>query len=65
MKWIIDRFEGDFAVVGCGDMYFNVPKSALPLGVSEGDVLNIEINVAETNAKTVQVKDRLKKLFGE
>lgn len=65
MRWIIDRFEGDYAVVGCGDVYFNVPKSALPSGVSEGDVMDVGINVSETNVKSVQVKDRLKKLFGE
>ncbi len=65
MKWVIDRFEGDYALIGCGDMYFNIPKSALPFGISEGDILDIQINVAETDAKTVQVKDRLKKLFGE
>lgn len=65
MKWIIDRFEGNYAVVGCGDVYFNVPKSALPPNVLEGDIVDIVINVAETDAKTNKVKDRLKKLFGE
>lgn len=65
MKWIIDRFEGDYAVVGCGDVYFNIPKSVLPFGALEGDVLDVEINVADTNAKTIGAKDRLKKLFGE
>lgn len=65
MKWIIDRFEENFAVIGGNDVYFNVPKNALPEGVSEGDILDVEINTAETSAKTKEVKDRLKKLFGE
>ncbi len=65
MKWIIDRFEEDYAIVGCGDVYFNVPKAALPSDASVNDVLDIEINAADTDAKTIQAKDRLKKLFGE
>ena len=65
MKWVIDRFEGDYAVVGCGDMYFNIPRSALPSGILEGDILCIAVNDADTYTKTVQGKDRLNNLFGE
>ena len=65
MKWVIDRFEDNYAIIGCGDEYFNIPKDVLPEGASEGDILNITINTADTEAASVRVKDRLKKLFGE
>lgn len=65
MIWIIDRFEGDYAVVGCGDVYFDVPIGALPECVREGDVLEININVSETESRTEQLKNRLNNLFGE
>ena len=65
MKWTIDRFEGDFAVVECGDSYFNIPKNSLPEGVAEGDVLDISLDITETENKKAQLKGRIKKLFGE
>lgn len=65
MKWIIDRFEEDFAVIECGKLCFNVPKTALPSDASEGDALNIEINAEETKNRETEMKSRLKKLFGE
>lgn len=65
MKWIIDRFEGDYAVAECGNTYFNIPKTVLPADVSEGDVLDVEINTSETESREKQLKGRLKKLFGE
>ena len=65
MKWIIDRFEENYAVIECKKKYFNIPKDALPYEVSEGDVLNIEINTAETQSRKNKVSERLKKLFGE
>lgn len=65
MKWIIDRFEEDFAVVGCNDIYFNVPKNVLPADAAEGDVMEIKVDAGETEEREKQLKDRLKKLFGE
>ena len=65
MKWIIERFEGDFAVIECGKLCFNVPKTALPPDASEGDILNIKINAEETKNRENEMKSRLKKLFGE
>jgi hypothetical protein len=42
MTWIIDRIEGDLAVVIYADLSFDVPLRALPEGLSEGDALRIE-----------------------
>lgn len=65
MKWIIDRFEENFAVIECNDQYFNIPKSTLPTDVCEGDILEITVNVAETKSKKDKLNNRLKNLFGE
>lgn len=65
MKWIIDRFEGDFAVVECEGIYFNLPRNVVPSGAEEGSVLEISVNAEETENKEKELKGRLKKLFGE
>lgn len=57
MKVIIDRFEGDFAVVETDDkIMVNLPKSLIP-GAKEGDVLNIIIDEEETKKR----KDKIQK----
>ena len=65
MKWIIDRFEENYAVIECENTSFNVPKAALPCDASEGDVLNVLTDIKETKNRENQMKDRLKNLFGE
>ncbi len=65
MKWIIDRFEENYAVIECEKNIFNIPKNVLPPDVSEGDILNIEINTAETESRKSKTSERLKRLFGE
>ena len=65
MKWIIDRFEENFAVIECNDQYFNIPKSTLPTDVCEGDVIEITVNVEETENRKTKISNRLKNIFGE
>lgn len=36
---ILERIEGDVAVIEEGDILFRLPLSALPEGVKEGDLL--------------------------
>ena len=65
MKWTIDRFEEDFAIIECNNKYFNIPKNVLPSDLCEGDILEITLNVAETKSKKDNLNNRLKNLFGE
>lgn len=46
MKVIIDRFEGGYAVAEpvSGKEYIDLPISALPSGVKEGDVIEIKLS---------------------
>lgn len=42
---IIDRFEGEWAVLEHDGRTFNFPKTLLPADVREGDVLKISVTV--------------------
>jgi hypothetical protein len=65
--FIIDRFEGQWAVIEYGDDVFNLPKEALPEGSKEGDVLDIDIKVDEeaTRARKEHIQRMADRLFEE
>lgn len=69
MKAIIDRFEGVYAVCETEDKkYINIPKSELPQGIKEGDVLNCindkwNIDTATTKERKEKIKNKLNSLF--
>lgn len=63
MKVIIDRFEGEFAVVEIAKGSFaNIPK-LLVEGAKEGDVISIEIDRNETEARKKNIKNLMEDLF--
>ena len=67
MKAVIDRFEGELAVLLLGDkggFRLNFPLSLLPAGCKEGDILNISIerDLAATEQARTQVSELMKKL---
>lgn len=63
MKVIIDRFEGEYAVVETEDkIMFNLPK-ALVLGSREGDVISIEIDEEETNNRKNHIQNLMDDLW--
>ena len=65
MKIIIDRFEGDFAVVELPDGKFcNMPRCLVPEGASAGSVIDIEYNKGETESRTDRIRQKMDKLFG-
>ena len=62
MKVIIDRFEGDYAVVELPDLtVVDMPRSLIPEGAKEGDVLVIGIDPDETDKR----KERIEKLMND
>jgi len=62
VKVIIDRFEGDYAVVELPDLTMvDMPISLIPEGAKEGDVLVIGIDPDETDKR----KERIKKLMDD
>ncbi|KJS16652.1 MAG: hypothetical protein VR69_08290 [Peptococcaceae bacterium BRH_c4b] len=42
---VIDRFEGDWAVMELGRKVFNIPRLLLPAEAKEGDVINIDTSI--------------------
>lgn len=57
MRVIIDRFEGDFAVVEMEDMTFaDVPKSLFP-DAAEGAVYDITRNVTEEKKRATKIRN--------
>ena len=66
MKVIIDRFEGDYAVVELDNREMvDIPKKAIPEQAVEGDVLRIEIDNAEREKIENRIKDFAKGLWSE
>jgi hypothetical protein len=56
MQVIIDRFEGDFAVVELPDRTMvNIPKILVP-GAKEGDVINITIDLVATEDRRMSMR---------
>ena len=63
MQVIIDRFEGEYAVVELEEGEFvNLPKVLVP-SASEGDVINITIDKELTNKRKEKVINLMNNLF--
>lgn len=65
MKVIIDRFEEGFAVVelDAGNMV-NMPRALLPQEAKEGDVIDISIDLSETEKRKKSIASLMNNLFG-
>lgn len=62
---IIDRFEGDWAVIEYGGVFFNFPRALLPVGLREGSVLKfrIERDVLGTDERRKKIERLEDELF--
>ncbi len=65
MKIIIDRFEGDYAVVEADGKMINMPIGLLPGGAKEGSVVTIEINESETKDREAKIRGMMNELFNK
>lgn len=66
MKVIIDRFEGDYAVVELPDRStIDMSKKLIPQGAKEGDVLKIEIDKDETAKRRERIQKLMEELWEE
>jgi hypothetical protein len=64
MQVIIDRFEGDFAVVELANKEtVNMPRVLLPEGAKEGDIIDIVLNQQGTLERKTQMENRMKNLW--
>ena len=60
---IIDRIEGDFAIVETDNGMINVPKSELPENAKEGDALKFVIDMEATQGRKQRIDKMMNKLF--
>lgn len=61
---VVDRFEGEWAVLEWEGRTFTVPRGLLPEGVREGDCLRwtVEVDRAATAARRDRVRALLEEL---
>ncbi len=66
VKFIIDRFEGDYALVELENKEMaDMPKILLPPDAKEGDLINITIDKEETEIRRKRIQDKFDNLFSE
>ena len=63
MKGIIDRFEGEYAVLEIGDgRHVDLPRALVP-DAHEGDVVNITVDHEETERRRARIRQLVDELF--
>jgi len=63
MRCIVDRFEGDYAVVEYFDKVLNIPRVFLPAETQEGAVLDVIIMLDDN--ETGKLKSEIKELMND
>lgn len=64
MKYIIDRFEKDFAIVELGDKTMvNIPRKALPTEAKEGSVIDVTLDTKTTDERAKRINKKMDDLF--
>lgn len=64
MKFTIDRFEGNFAVVELEDGKFaDVPKIALPKEARESDIITLYVDREATEKRRQEIRELENSLF--
>lgn len=66
MFWVLDRFEGDYAIlVGDDRALAQIPTTALPAGVKEGDALrlNLVLDAEETARRRARIAQETEDLW--
>lgn len=65
---VIDRFEGDIAIIEDGESIINIPKNQLPFNAKDGDILILSdgkylIDEVATDNRKKELENRFSKLF--
>jgi hypothetical protein len=66
MRFIIDRFEGGFAIVELENREIvNIPRVVLPIEAKEGDSIIVSIDEVETESRKKRIQDKFNSLFDD
>ncbi len=62
---IIDRFEGEIAVVEYAEKFYDIPRAWLPVVAKEGDVivLSLSVDQDETARRKAEIERKMEDLF--
>ena len=60
---IIDRFEGDYAVIEINGRTVDIPRSELPAGAKEGVALRLVIDADDTASRKKRIDGMMNSLF--
>ena len=64
MRYIVDRFENEYAIVELDNGEFiDIPKKVLPPDVSEGSIIEVTTLSDETNVRRTEMKKKMNSLF--
>lgn len=64
MRYTIDRFEGNFAVVELENGEFaDIPRIAIPDEAREGDIIDVTVNKSETEKRRSEIRKMEDNLF--
>jgi len=65
MQCIVDRVEGDYAIIEYNDKMLNLPKVFLPKEVREGDMLDVIIllDYDETNKLKSEINELMEDVW--
>lgn len=59
MKFTIDRFEGDIAIIELENgKIIDIPNLILPSNSKEGDIISIKIDKKETEKRQQRIKNK-------
>lgn len=64
MKFIIEKFEKDYALIELENKKLvDIPKILIPIEATEGDVIEIRIDIEETNKRRNKIENLMSELF--
>lgn len=64
VKWTVDRFEGDYAIVELEDQSTaDIPVKALPQNMKEGDIIILSVDRKETQQRKNEIDSLANRLF--
>lgn len=63
--FVLDRIEGEWAVIEYNQAIFNIPRNLLPRDVKEGDVINLSVSkdIKATQSRYKSVQNKADSLF--
>lgn len=66
LNYIIDRFEGKFAVIELSNgTHANMPRVLIPLEAKEGDTLSICVDLKSTKERKEKIEHLMSDLFAD